>query len=116
LHLSHPYNDPNGGMTRQWPDASKKLLRRRAFEKVAVGRVISDAEERTWEGNSALRRMLGYDEVEFRGIARFNFTLPEGTEKDAELYRELVRGERQNFQWKAAMSARTAASCGAGFQ
>src|SRR5215218_3359006 len=101
---------------RKPPDASKKLLRRWAFEKVAVGMVISDSEERTWEGNSALRRMLGYDEEEFRGTARFNFTLPDDTAKDAELYRELVRGERQNFQWNAAMSARTAASCGAGFQ
>jgi PAS domain S-box-containing protein len=104
-----------GGMTRKGPDASKKLLWRRAFEKVAVGMVISDAEERTWEGNSALRRMLGYDEDDSRGTARFNFTLPEDTKKDAELYRELVCGEPQSFQWSAAVSARMAASCGASY-
>lgn len=78
--------------------------------------LISDAELRTWESNAVLRRMLGYYEEEFRGTARFNFTLPEEMETDTELSKEFVRGKRQNFQWKAAMSARTAASCGAGFR
>ena len=104
-----------GSITRKRPDVSKKLLRRRAFEKVVVGMVISDAEERTWEGNSALRRMLGYDEEDSRGTTRFNFTIPEDIEKDADLYGELVCGEPQSFQWKAAVSARMAASCGAGY-
>ncbi|MDP8974570.1 MAG: EAL domain-containing protein [Actinomycetota bacterium] len=69
-----------------------------AFEKATVGMMIKDAEDRPWESNSALKRMLGYDEEEFRGTAGPNFTLPEDAEQDAELYRELVGGERQSLQ------------------
>ncbi|MBV9455771.1 MAG: EAL domain-containing protein [Rubrobacter sp.] len=76
---------------------SKQPLRR-AFERAPIGMMIKYAEDRPWEGNSALGRMLGYDEEEFRGTVRPNFTLPEDAEKDAELYGELVRGERQCFQ------------------
>ncbi len=84
-------------ITRKGHDASKKLLKM-AFEKATVGMMIKDAEDRPWESNSALKRMLGYDEEEFRGTAGPNFTLPEDAEQDAELYRELVGGERQSFQ------------------
>lgn len=85
------------GITRKGPDASKELLRR-AFERAAVGMIIKDAEDRPWESNPALRRMLGYGEEELMGGVRSDFTLPEDAEKDVELYRELVRGERQSFQ------------------
>ncbi len=76
---------------------SNELLRR-AFERTPIGMMIKDAEDRPWEGNPALRRMLGYDEEEFRGTARSNFALPEDAKEDAELYGELVRGERQTFR------------------
>ncbi len=83
----------NGNVLPGW-----EVLVRRAFERASVGMMIKDAEVRPWESNSALRRMLGYNEEEFRGAARLDFTLSEGAEKDAELYGELVRGERQSFQ------------------
>ena len=86
-----------GKISRKGSDASKELLSR-AFERAAVGMMIEDAEGRPWESNSALRRMLGYDEEELRGMTRSDFTLPEDVEKDAELYGELVRGERQSLQ------------------
>ena len=76
---------------------SNKLLRR-AFERAAVGMMVKDAEDQPWEPNLALRRMLGYDVEEFHGTARPDFTLPEDAEKDAELYREMVHGERLSFQ------------------
>ena len=55
-------------------------------------------ESRLWESNSAFKRMLGYHEEELRGTAPFGFILPEDAQKDAKLYGELVRGERQSFQ------------------
>ncbi len=82
---------------REEPDASKQLLRR-TFEKAAVGMMIKDAEDRPWKSNSALGRMLGYDEEEFYGMAGSNFPLAVDEDQNAELYRELVRGERQSFQ------------------
>ncbi len=82
---------------REEPDASKQLLRR-TFEKAAVGMMIKDAEDRPWKSNSALGRMLGYDEEEFYGTAGSNFPLAVDEDQNAELYRELVRGERQSFQ------------------
>jgi diguanylate cyclase (GGDEF)-like protein/PAS domain S-box-containing protein len=88
---------PVEGVYRKGPDASKELLMR-AFERATVGIMIKDAEGRPWECNSAFRRMLGYDEEEFRGTARFNFTFPGDADKDTELYGELVRGERYSFQ------------------
>ena len=60
--------------------------------------MIKNAEDLPWKSNSALRRMLGYDEEEFYGTTGSNFTLPEDEVQDADLYRELVRGERQSFQ------------------
>ena len=85
------------GITRKEPDVGTKLLRR-AFERAAVSMVIKDAEGQPWESNSALRSMLGYDEDELRGTARSDFTSPEDAERDAKLYEELMRGERQSFE------------------
>src|ERR687893_490785 len=84
---------PAGGISGQGLNASKELLKR-SIERAPIGMMIMDAEGRLWESNSALKRMLGYDEKE----ACSDFTLPEDAQKEAELYGELVRGERQSFQ------------------
>jgi PAS domain S-box-containing protein len=84
---------PAGEIYGQGLNASKELLKR-SFERAPIGMMIMDAEERLWESNLALKRMLGYDEKE----ACSDFTLSEDAQKDAELYGELMRGERQSFQ------------------
>ena len=69
-----------------------------AFEGAPVGMIIKDAEGRPLKSNSAFRKMLGYEEKELQGMLRRDFTHPEDAEKDAGLYSELLRGERQGFQ------------------
>ena len=69
-----------------------------AFEKAPIGVVLKDPGGRPWESNPAFGRMLGYSEEELRGMVRADFTHPEDVEKDAELYEELLRGERESFQ------------------
>lgn len=69
-----------------------------AFRGTPVGMVIKDAEGRTVQSNPAFRSMLGYGEEELRGMLRRDFTHIEDAEKDAELFSELLRGEREGFQ------------------
>lgn len=60
--------------------------------------VIKDAYGRAVQSNPAFRSMLGYEEEELREMLRRDFTHPEDAEKDAELYTELLRGEREGFR------------------
>ena len=69
-----------------------------AFEGAAVGMVVKDTEGRLLRSNPAFRGMLGYGEGELRGMTRRDFTHPEDAEEDAELYSELLRGERGSFR------------------
>ncbi len=69
-----------------------------AFEGAPVGMVIKDAYGRAVQSNPAFRSMLGYEEEELREMLRRDFTHPEDAEKDAELYTELLRGEREGFR------------------
>lgn len=71
---------------------------RAAFEGLAVGMILKDAEGTPLETNPALRRMLGYGEEELRGMVRSDFTHPEDVERDTELYRQLLAGERDSFR------------------
>jgi len=65
---------------------------------MAVGMILKGAEGETLESNPALRRMLGYSEKELRGMVRSDYTHPEDTGRDAELYRQLLAGERDSFR------------------
>jgi diguanylate cyclase (GGDEF)-like protein/PAS domain S-box-containing protein len=71
---------------------------RAAFEGMAVGMILKGAEGETLESNSALRRMLGYGEEELRGMTRSDYTHPEDAGRDAQLYRQLLAGERDSFR------------------
>ena len=71
---------------------------RAAFEGMAVGMILKGAESETLESNPALRRMLGYGEGELRGMVRSDYTHPEDAGRDAELYRQLLAGERDSFR------------------
>jgi diguanylate cyclase (GGDEF)-like protein/PAS domain S-box-containing protein len=69
-----------------------------AFEGLSVGMILKDAAGGTLESNPALRRMLGYSEEELRGMVRSDFTHPEDVEKDADLYRQLLAGQRDSYR------------------
>ena len=71
---------------------------RAAFEGMAVGMILKGAEGETLESNPALRRMLGYSEEELRGMVRSDYTHPEDAGRDAQLYRQLLAGERDSFR------------------
>jgi len=71
---------------------------RAAFDGMAVGMILKGAEGETLESNPALRRMLGYGEEELRGMVRSDYTHPEDAGRDAELYRQLLAGERDSFR------------------
>ena len=90
----------------------EERLFREVFEKAAVGMVLKDAAGRPVESNPALRRMLGYGEGELRGMARSDFTHHEDRTKDAQLYEELFRGERESFRVEKRYLRGTAALCG----
>jgi PAS domain S-box-containing protein len=77
--------------------ASTERLRA-VFEELDVGMILKDAEGKPLETNPALRRMLGYGEEELRGMVRSDFTVSEDAERDAELYRQLLAGERDSFR------------------
>jgi len=68
------------------------------FEGAAIGMVVKDAGGRILRANAAFRGMLGYGEGELEGTARRDLTRPEDAEKDAGLYAELLRGERDGFR------------------
>jgi diguanylate cyclase (GGDEF)-like protein/PAS domain S-box-containing protein len=89
------------GVTRAEPSARHSLSTERlraAFDGMAVGMILKGAEGETLESNPALRRMLGYGEEELRGMVRSDYTHPEDAGRDAELYRQLLAGERDNFR------------------
>ena len=71
---------------------------RAAFDGMAVGMILKGAEGETLESNPALQRMLGYGEKELRGMVRSDYTHPEDAGRDAELYRQLLAGERDSFR------------------
>ena len=60
--------------------------------------ILKGAEGETLESNPALRWMLGYGEEELRGMVRSDYTYPEDAGRDAELYRQLLAGERDSFR------------------
>jgi diguanylate cyclase (GGDEF)-like protein/PAS domain S-box-containing protein len=68
------------------------------FEKAPVGMVLEDSEGRFVESNPALQALLGYGEEELLGSLRSDLTYPEDEVKDAKLYEELFKGEREGFR------------------
>lgn len=88
-------------VTRAEPSARHSVSTERlraVFNGMAVGMILKGAEGETLESNPALRRMLGYGEEELRGMVRSDYTHPEDAEGDAELYRQLLAGERDSFR------------------
>lgn len=104
MHTLDPEREPEpsgapsaAGMSRKGFDTGMELLRK-TFEKAPIGMLIKNAGDQPWKGNLAFWKMLGYSEEEYSSIANCDFTLHEDAQKDAKLYRELVRGERHSLQ------------------
>jgi PAS domain S-box-containing protein len=71
---------------------------RTVFEKTALGIVIGDMEGHVVESNSALQRMLGYDEDELKGKLFSEFTYPDEINLEWPLIRDLVAGKCDKYE------------------
>lgn len=70
------------------------------FQGAGIGIALVDMRGRCMQSNYALQNVLGYSEEELRGKAFTEFTHPEDAELDRDLYKELVKGKRDNYQMK----------------
>jgi PAS domain S-box-containing protein len=71
---------------------------RAVFERSAIGMALVDVEGHPVRTNPALERALGYSAPELRRMAFPEFTHPDDIERDVDLYRSLVAGERESYQ------------------
>ncbi len=70
------------------------------FEGAAVGIILSDATGRLVEVNPVARSMLGYSEAEMHQLTYVGLTHPDDVEESVRLYQELLRGERDTYQFE----------------
>ena len=68
------------------------------FRRAPIGIGIVDAEGRTIHTNDALRRLLGYTPEEFVDLHFDEYTHPDDVAHNAQLFAELVAGERASFE------------------
>ena len=68
------------------------------FSKSAIGIALVDAAGRPFLTNAACQRILGRTAEELRAMVFTEFTHPEDCDKDLDLYRELIAGERDSYQ------------------
>ena len=71
---------------------------RAIFEGAAIGIALADMQGRFVRSNPALREMVGYSEEELRGMPFTNFTHPDDTAIDWNLFQELAEGKRDYYQ------------------
>jgi PAS domain S-box-containing protein len=70
---------------------------RAIFDGAAIGIGLAHMDGRISEANPALQAMLGYTADELRGMNVTEFTHPEDSATDWELYRDLNAGQRDHF-------------------
>ncbi len=68
------------------------------FNKSPLGIALVDLEGRPFLTNAACQKMIGRTAEELRGMVFTEFTHPEDRDKDMDLYRELIAGERDSYQ------------------
>jgi diguanylate cyclase (GGDEF)-like protein/PAS domain S-box-containing protein len=68
------------------------------FAHPALGIALVDMQGRFVESNPALQRMIGYSEAELRGMTLDRITHGEDLPRDRALLRELLRGQRNEYQ------------------
>jgi len=71
---------------------------RAMFDGAAVGIALVDTDGRPLESNPSLQRMLGYEQHELQRMIFTEFTHPEDSETDMELFQELVTGKRDRYE------------------
>lgn len=71
---------------------------RAIFEMTAMGIAMSDIEGQVIVSNPALQKMLGYTEKELRKMVFTQFTHPEDSASEVELFQQLIAGERDYYQ------------------
>jgi diguanylate cyclase (GGDEF)-like protein/PAS domain S-box-containing protein len=80
------------------PQAQANERFRLLFERASVGIISVRFDRCAMEANPAIERMLGYGPGELVGMSFSEFTHPEDMEVGAELFEELLRGERSAYQ------------------
>jgi PAS domain S-box-containing protein len=68
------------------------------FDDAAIGMALVNAVGHPFESNRALQRMLGYSAEELRGMPFMQFTHPDDVALNWQLFTELVRGQRNQYQ------------------
>jgi PAS domain S-box-containing protein len=68
------------------------------FDEAAIGMALVNAAGHPFESNRALRQMLGYSAEELRGMPFTQFTHRDDVALDWQLFTELVRGQRNQYQ------------------
>jgi PAS domain S-box-containing protein len=71
---------------------------RAIFEGAAIGIALVDTSGHSIKSNSALEELLGYDAEKLRNMAFTDFTHPDDSNTDWNLWQELMRGEREYYQ------------------
>ncbi|MBF0288155.1 MAG: response regulator [SAR324 cluster bacterium] len=68
------------------------------FQQAAVGMMILDLNTRNlWKTNATMEEMLGYTETEFSRMTLSEITHPEDTEKDSNLFVQVLNGEIHHY-------------------
>jgi PAS domain S-box-containing protein len=68
------------------------------FEEAAIGIALVSRRGRIVDANPALQRMLGYERDELKGMVFSKLAHPDNVRDDADMYEELVKGERSHYQ------------------
>jgi PAS domain S-box-containing protein len=68
------------------------------FEEAALGIALVSRRGRIVDANPALQRMLGYERDELEGMVFSELAHPDNVHDDADVYEELVKGERSHYQ------------------
>ncbi len=71
---------------------------RTIFEESTLGIALVDKDGRIIEGNTALRRMLGYSQAELVNQLFTSFLFPEDAARCQTLFKKLVQGREEGFQ------------------
>jgi len=68
------------------------------FEDAAIGIALIDRHTHVVASNPSLHTMLGYSADELKGLELTKLSHPDIVESDAQLYRELLEGQRRHYQ------------------
>ena len=97
---------PSAGIN-DTPSASEEITQRErtealrwrsVFDNSAIGVALADTNGRVLATNATYQKMLGYSESEFEGMSFLEITHEDYREENWTLYKELLEGERDQFQ------------------